>query len=101
MSPYESIKSLERDLPLATGVQTQIIVDNADVCKDMRFTFIEDHLRYAAFELIKNAVLSALAKGMEEQARRVKVTIADSPQAICVRVSDECEIVAPRLSKQC
>lgn len=91
MSPYNSIKSLEKDLPLATGVQTEIDIDNASTCEDVKFAFIEDHLRYTAFELIKNSVLSALATGREEQATRVNVTIADNAKAICVRVSDQCK----------
>lgn len=93
MSPYESIKSLENDLPLATGVKTDILIDNATTSKEIRFAFIDEHLRYATFELIKNSVLSALATGRSGQAERVRVTIADNPRAICVRVSDECECI--------
>lgn len=89
MSPFETIKALEQDLPLATGINTETNIDNATVSKDVRFAFIEEHLRYTTFELIKNSVLSALSRG--RSAERVNVTIADNPRAICVRVSDACE----------
>jgi len=86
LSPSESIKALEPLLPRATGVQTEIVIDGAT---DVRFAFIEEHVQYIVFELLKNAVLAALKKGRPDAAKKVYITIADNAKFVGIRVSDE------------
>lgn len=88
LSPYESIKALEQHLPSVTGVQTEIVVDNIAQAKKVKFAFIDDHLRFVVFELIKNGVLAAVRNGREDRASRVHVSIAESAKSVGVRVSD-------------
>lgn len=88
LSPYESIKALEQHLPSVTGIQTEIVVDNTAQAKKVKFAFIDDHLRFVVFELIKNGVLAAVRNGREDRASRVHVSIAESAKSVGVRVSD-------------
>lgn len=93
LSPYKSINSLENFLPQVTGITTHINIEsrkkNAE--KEIKFAFIEDHLQFIVFELIKNSVLAALKEGRIEKAQNVNVTISETDHLIGVRVSDECE----------
>lgn len=88
LSPYESIKALEQHLPSVTGRQTEIVIDNPVQAKKVEFAFIDDHLRFVVFELIKNGVLAAVRNGREDRASRVHVSIAESAKSVGVRVSD-------------
>lgn len=93
LSPYKSIKSLENFLPQVTGITTHINIDSRkkNVGKEIKFAFIEDHLQFIVFELIKNSVLAALKEGRIEKAQNVNVTISETDHLIGIRVSDECE----------
>lgn len=91
LSPYKSIKSLEALLPQVTGVQTEIQIDGKNV-KSINFAFIEDHIQFICFELIKNSVLAALQdENRREMAKVVNVTISETDHLIGVRISDQCE----------
>lgn len=98
LSPSESIKALEPLLPKATGVQTEIVIDGAT---DVRFAFIEEHVQYIVFELLKNAVLAALKNGRPGAAKKVFVTVSDNPKFVGIRVSDEGEYLLLPRSAHC
>lgn len=90
LSPMESILALEDILPRVTGVQTKIVVDGEDAAK-IRFAFINDHIQFIAFELIKNAVLAAVKTGRPDAAQKIFVTLTETANSIGVRISDECK----------
>lgn len=92
LSPAESIKALEPLLPKVTGVKTEIIIEGNT---DVRLAFIQEHIQYIVFELLKNSVLAALKTGRPDAAGKVYVTIADNPMSVGIRVSDEGERGAP------
>ena len=90
LSPYKSIKSLESLLPRVTGITTHIEIDGKNAT-NVKFAFIEDHIQFICFELIKNSVLAAIKEGRMEHARKVNVTISETGYLIGVRVSDQCK----------
>lgn len=94
LSPYESIKALEDILPQVTGIPTEIIIDG-EKAKEIRFAFINDHIQFIAFELIKNSVLAAVRNERLHAANKVFVTISETNNLIGVRISDECEYTHP------
>lgn len=91
LSPYESIKALEDILPQVTGFKnTKIVIDGKNA-KDIRFAFINDHIQFIVFELMKNSIIAAVKSGIPNKAERIYVTLSETPNLIGVRVSDECE----------
>jgi pyruvate dehydrogenase kinase 2/3/4 len=91
LSPYESIKSLESILPQVTGISNIEIVINGNNAKNIRFAFINDHLQFICFELIKNSILAAVKNGQTEKAGKVYVTLSETASLVGVRISDECK----------
>lgn len=87
LSPHDSLTGLIGVLPLATGVSEANCDIVLDGNKTVTFAFIEEHLRYIVFELLKNSILAATEAGTRPH---VTVTVADSPKVIGVRVSDQC-----------
>lgn len=85
LSPQAAIASLSPLLPLVTGMNAEVTIDGS---KDVTFTFVEEHLRFIVFEMLKNSVLGARDAGKRA---KITCTIADSPKTIGVRISDECQ----------
>ena len=87
LCPFHTIKAIEVLLPLITGVHTELIVEGN---KGVTIAFIDAHLKYVVLELVKNAVLAATKARRAEDAKKIYITIADSPKFLGVRVSDLC-----------
>ncbi|CAD6588397.1 MAG: hypothetical protein CYPHOPRED_004378 [Cyphobasidiales sp. Tagirdzhanova-0007] len=85
LCPFHTIKAIEVLLPLITGVHTELIVEGN---KGVTIAFIDAHLKYVVLELVKNAVLAATKARRAEDAKKIYITIADSPKFLGVRVSD-------------
>jgi pyruvate dehydrogenase kinase 2/3/4 len=91
LAPYESIKALETILPRVTGIQGIEIVIDGENAKNIRFAFINDHIQFIAFELIKNSILAAVKNGNLKATKKVFITISETDSLIGIRISDECE----------
>lgn len=94
LSPYESIKSLETILPQVTGISNIEININGNNAKNIRFAFINDHLQFICFELIKNSIIAAIKNGQLQKAGKVYVTLSETASLVGVRISDECEFLS-------